>query len=67
MASKFIDWLTKLAPEGETMLVLKQKPKRDEGGNVLLHPDPRATRARHQSQGPTGESAWGPSRRQGLG
>lgn len=39
MASKFIDWLTKLAPEGETMLVLKQKPKRDEGGNVLLHPD----------------------------
>ena len=39
MTNTFLDWLTKLAPEGETMLVLKQKPKRDEGGNVMLHPD----------------------------
>ena len=39
MKTSFLDWLVKLAPEGETMLVLKQKPKRDGDGNVLLHPD----------------------------
>lgn len=39
MTTSFVDWLIKLAPEGETLLVLKQKPKRDGEGNVLLHPD----------------------------
>lgn len=36
---KFIDFLVSLAPEGETPLLVRQKPKTDQDGNVLLHAD----------------------------
>ena len=36
---KFIDFLISLAPEGETPLLVRQKPKTDDDGNVLLHAD----------------------------
>ena len=36
---KFIDFLVSLAPEGETPLLVRQKPKLDSEGNVELHAD----------------------------
>jgi hypothetical protein len=37
--AEFIEWLAALAPEGETALIVRQTPRRGEGGEVLLHPD----------------------------
>ena len=37
--AEFIEWLASLAPEGETALIVRQTPRRGEGGEVLLHPD----------------------------
>jgi hypothetical protein len=36
---KFIEFLVSLAPEGETPLLVRQKPKVDSEGNVELHAD----------------------------
>ena len=36
---KFIEFLVSLAPEGETPLLVRQKPKLDGEGNMILHAD----------------------------